>query len=104
MSETNDLNGPGAFTVSELPTLFGTLSLQGRVLIWRGRCDRCRAYHTHGWASSSPERQHRVGHRRNAGGPEYYIALQGDHSEVLAQYARQLQNSRVFDGTQGRRG
>jgi hypothetical protein len=68
-------------------TLYGTLTLHRRVLGWRGWCDRCRQHHHHGWASSSPDPQHRAAHCRGGGG-DYYIALDGDYSQLLAKWAR----------------
>jgi hypothetical protein len=74
--------------MSELPTLYGTLSLHRGVLGWRGWCQRCKMYHFHGWNSSSPEPQHRVGHCRNAGSPDYMIALSGNQDELLERWAK----------------
>jgi hypothetical protein len=77
-------------------TLFGSLSLYKSVLSWRSLCDVCTAadrrrrpvYHVHGWGSPLPDRQHRVNHCRGNSDEDYYIALDGVYTELLAEYAK----------------
>jgi hypothetical protein len=74
--------------VSETRVLYGTLSLHGKVLGWKGWCDRCRQHHNHGWNAASTEPQPRTAHCRTGGlGEDYLIAfVDGDYTALFAEW------------------